>query len=89
MTQAIGQLRIVTPDGILTPEGLQLFLGLGVLPTATAAQIADIAARVNTTGKQAFRPVYDTTNARIMVAQGGKPDDDWTIADGSASVTPA
>lgn len=60
-----------------------------VLQTISAADIAAIANAVNTTGKVAGKVVYDTTNFRLMVANGSAAADRWYVADGSAFVTPA
>ena len=60
-----------------------------VLQTISAANIAAIANAVNTTGKAAGKVVYDTTNFRLMVANGSAAADRWYVADGSAFVTPA
>ena len=60
-----------------------------VLQTISAANIAAIANAVNTTGKVAGKVVYDTTNNRLMVANGSAAADPWYVADGSAFVTPA
>ena len=60
-----------------------------VLQTISAANIAAIANAVNTTGKVAGKVVYDTTNNRLMVANGSAAANPWYIADGSAFVTPA
>lgn len=58
-------------------------------PTETAANIASVAATVNTTDKAVGRYLWDTTNNRLMVASGAAAADPWYVADGSASVTPA
>jgi hypothetical protein len=60
-----------------------------VLQTISAANIAAIANAINTTGKVAGKIVYDTTNFRLMVANGSAAADRWYVADGSAFVTPA
>jgi hypothetical protein len=60
-----------------------------VLQTISAVDIAAIANAVNTTGKTAGKVVYDTTNNRLMVANGSAAADPWYVADGSAFVTPA
>ena len=57
-------------------------------PADTAANIASAAAAINTTGKFQGRQVYDTTNHRIMVADGVSPTSLWYRADGALSVTP-
>lgn len=55
----------------------------------TAANIASATATINTSGKHQGRLVFDTTNTRLMVANGSNATDAWYVADGSASVTPA
>ena len=55
----------------------------------TAANIADVAASVNTSDKYAGQYVWDTTNNRLMRSSGDAAADPWWIVDGSASVTPA
>ncbi len=54
-----------------------------------ATAIADAADAINTANKVAGTIVLDTTNSRIMVATGDAADDDWAVADGSATVTPS
>jgi len=60
-----------------------------VLQTIAAADIAAVANTINTTGKVAGKVVYDTTNHRLMIADGAAAADLWYVADGSAFVTPA
>jgi hypothetical protein len=60
-----------------------------VLQTIAAADIAAVANTINTTGKVAGKVVYDTTNHRLMIADGAAAADPWYVADGSAFVTPA
>lgn len=55
----------------------------------TAANIADIAAAINTTGKYSGKYVWDTTNNRLMRASGTTAASAWYVVDGSASVTPS
>ena len=57
--------------------------------TATATSIADKTSSVNLASKYAGRVVYDSTNKRVMVADGAADVDKWYVADGSANVTPA
>jgi hypothetical protein len=61
---------------------------LGVA-TETAVNIAAVTASINTTDKHQGRLCYDTTNNRLMVSNGSAAIDNWYVADGSASVTPA
>jgi hypothetical protein len=60
-----------------------------VLQSVAAADIADIANVINTANKAQGKVVYDTTNNRLMVADGSDAVDNWYVVDGSASVTPA
>jgi 2-keto-3-deoxy-L-rhamnonate aldolase RhmA len=59
------------------------------MPSDTAANIADIAADINTAGKYAGLFVWDTTNKRMLRASGADADSDWDVVDGSTQVTPA
>ena len=58
------------------------------MPTDTAANIADEAADINTTGKYEGLFVWDTTNKRMLRASGDAHTDDWDVVDGSVQVTP-
>jgi len=62
--------------------------GYNVFSTATAANIASISNAINTTGKAQGRAVLDTTNHRLMIADGATAGALWWVSDGSASVTP-
>ena len=55
----------------------------------TATQIADLSHAVNSTSKAQGTVVYDTTNKRVMVADGASAGDVWTSADGATTVTPS
>jgi hypothetical protein len=55
----------------------------------TAANIASAAATINTADKYIGKLVWDTTNNRLMRANGPGTTDVWWVVDGSASVTPA
>lgn len=55
----------------------------------TATNIASAAATVNTADKYIGKLVWDTTNNRLMRANGSGTTDVWWIVDGSASVTPS
>lgn len=55
----------------------------------SAAEIAAKAHSINLVGKRAGTVVYDTTNHRLMVADGATDVSAWYVADASASVTPA
>ena len=56
---------------------------------ATAAQFGDDAHAVNTTGKKAGRPGFDTTGGRPVWATGSTPTSTWVYADGTVAFTPA
>jgi hypothetical protein len=55
----------------------------------TAANIASAASTVNTVGKYAGLFIWDTTNNRMLRANGSSPTDIWYVVSGTASVTPA
>ena len=55
----------------------------------TAANISDASSAINTSRKRQGLMLFDTTNNRIMVASGSADTDEWFVADGSSSVTPA
>lgn len=55
----------------------------------TAANIADISASINTSGKYTAKLVWDTTNNRLMRASGTSAASAWYVVDGSTSVTPS
>ena len=62
-----------------------------VIPTDTAANIADATADINTANKAAGSIVLDTTNNLLYVALGAGATDDWALIDGvgSTAVTPS
>lgn len=64
-------------------------LGVATAPPETAANIADVDAAINTTGKVNGRLVRDVTNRRLMVAEGPAAADPWATADGAVTVTPS
>lgn len=57
--------------------------------TFTAANILSAAHEVNTKDKYLGKMVVDRSNNRIMIATGSAATSNWSVADGSASVTPA
>lgn len=90
------EVQLVESNGKPTRDGFNLFSeilarldALSSLSPYTAANIASAANAVNTSGKKQGLVVLDTTNNRIMVARGANATDQWDVADGSASVTPA
>jgi len=62
-----------------------------VIPTETAANIADETADINTANKQAGSIVLDSTNKLLYVALGAGATDGWALIDGvgSTAVTPS
>lgn len=58
---------------------------------ATAADIADKTATINTVGKYIGKTVYDVTNGLLYAADDVADVDTWTLIDGvgSTQVTPA
>ena len=78
-----GMLYSVTvSSSVLTESYVQL-------RTVAAADIADVANTVNTTGKAAGAIVFDTTNSKLKVATGSLAASTWVDADGTNAVTPA
>ena len=59
------------------------------LASYTASQLADIAHEVNTRNKFAGRPVYDSTNNTLAVANGPAPSDTWSRLSVEMTITPA
>lgn len=57
--------------------------------SVTSANIASATSTVNTVGKYAGLFIWDTTNHRLMRAEGSAAVDKWYVVDGSTSVTPA
>jgi hypothetical protein len=55
----------------------------------TATNIANATSTINTVGKYAGLFIWDTTNHRLMRAEGSAAVDKWYVVDGSTSVTPA
>lgn len=62
----------------------------GVINTAaaTAANILDKTAAVNTTGKYEGLFIWDVTNKRLMRASGALDVSPWDCVDGLTTVTP-
>ncbi len=85
-----GQLAFLTATrpliGVDDTDWLQL--GAHVMHSATAAQIIDVGHAVNTANKTLGLMVRDTTNNRIMVAQGANANSDWILCDGTVTITP-
>lgn len=51
--------------------------------------LENIADAVNTTGKTTGKKVWDSTNLRVMVAEGSAAADNWVAANGSGTITPS
>ena len=69
--------------------GADTFQTRNLFPVDTAANIASVAASINTAGKFVGRLVWDSTNNRMLRASGTAAADPWHVVDGSATVTPA
>jgi len=59
------------------------------IPTATAAEIADIDNAINTANKAAGSVVFDTTNSKLKIATGANANSTWVDASGANAVTPS
>jgi len=71
-------------------------LGTGTLPFRgltlhpyTAAEIIDATNAVNTTGKYVGKVIFDSTNRRLLLADGTLSTSVWYVVDGSATVAPS
>lgn len=80
---------IAKTDTVQTFTAQQALTAGLVLQSVAAAAIAAVGDAINTTDKVQGKVVYDTTNNRLMVADGSAAADPWYVVDGSASVTPA
>ena len=54
----------------------------------TATNIASITSTINTVDKYAGLYIWDSTNNRLMRANGSLAASPWYVVDGSTSVTP-
>lgn len=88
------QVRVTTPDGLLTRDGFNLFseiidrlASLSFFPGYSDVDIADAESAVNTSGKAAGVTVLDTVNHRLMTARGPLAADPWDYAGGSVTPT--
>lgn len=77
---------IRSASGVTTTHGAWERDGMGF---GTAANLADKAHTLNTSGKYLGRRVFDTSNNRIMVALGAAANSKWQVADGSSAVAPS
>ena len=74
------------PKGLVTTTGNWDVDGVG---RASSADVADKTSPINTKNKYAGRMCYDTSNTRLMIAQGSTDVSTWKVADNGATVTPA
>jgi hypothetical protein len=75
-------------DGYSAPPTPGLY-HVNVVGSYDQIDFQDITNAVNTTGKTTGKKVLDSTNNRVMVAEGPEAGDDWTAANGSGSITPS
>jgi hypothetical protein len=66
----------------------QVRMGAVAQQRETAANIISAAATINTVDKFDGKQVYDTTNKRILVAQGALAASTWVVVDGATTITP-
>jgi len=55
----------------------------------SAANIADVTAEINTSGKYEGKLVWDEDNHRLLRSDGELATDAWHVIDGITTVTPA
>lgn len=82
-----GTVNGLTLTGTVTSTGNLTLGGAFVLPTSTAAAIADITNAINTTGKTVGKMVVDYATGIIYTATGTAAGDPWGASDGTP-VTP-
>jgi hypothetical protein len=89
---------ITNPCGVYTPKGTVTFTGnweVDGIATATATQLADKTSFINVAGKYANKLCNDSSNSRLMIAQGStdvatwKTVADFGVGDTVVTVTPA
>jgi hypothetical protein len=78
--------NIVNPQGDVTSTA-NVFQIDGVSRTTQAA-LQSIAHEINTVGKYAGKRAWDTTNTRLMIAEGSTAGSVWRVVDNSATFTP-
>lgn len=82
-----GTVNGLSLSGTVTSTGNITLGGAFVLPTSTAAAIADEANAINTTGKTVGKMVVDYATGIIYTATGTAAADPWGASDGTP-VTP-
>ena len=75
-------------DGYSAPPTPGLY-HVNVAGPYDSLDLEDINNAVNTTGKTTGKAVWDSTNLRVMVAQGSAAADAWVAANGSGTITPS
>jgi hypothetical protein len=80
-----GSCDIRNPQGTVSISGNWDIDGVG---QSSSTSIGTATAYPNQVGKFAGRRQNDTSNHRLMIAQGPNPTDPWWRADGAVSVTP-
>lgn len=63
--------------------------GPKVTNAPAASYVNNLTGASGVTNKYLGRQCYDTTNTRLMIAQGSTDTSNWERADGGASVTPS
>ena len=59
------------------------------LTSFTATVLGDASSAANLIGKYESRPVWDSTNQRVLYASGGGAADAWVNALGATTITPS
>ena len=84
--------EIKNASGVITTTGTWIQDGID---SANSTDIADVAAVINTANKHIYKLCYDTSNSRLMIAQGSAAADTWKTAadfgagDAVVTVTPS
>lgn len=84
-----GTVNGLTLTGTVTSTGNITLGGSFALPTASAANVGDIANAINTTGKYTGKMVVDYATGIIYTATGSTAGSAWAPSDASGLVTPA
>lgn len=67
----------------------QVNWGMISTSSAPATDIANKASSINTANKYAGLFIWDSTNHRLLRAEGATDVSAWWVVDGSTSITPA